>query len=39
MAVMHMYDKISGAIDRGEFEVGVFVVLSNAFDTLNHNIR
>ena len=33
-----MYDKISAAIDKREFAVGVFIDLSKAFDTLNHAI-
>jgi len=38
MAIMAMYDKISIAIDKSEFAVGVFIYLSNAFDTLDHDI-
>jgi hypothetical protein len=38
MAIVDMYDKISKAIDEGEYAVGVFVDLSKAFDTLDHNI-
>ena len=38
MAIMAMYDKISTAIDKGEFAVGVFIDLSKAFDTLDHEI-
>jgi hypothetical protein len=34
MAIVDMYDKISKAIDEGEYAVGVFVDLSKAFDTL-----
>ena len=33
-----MYDKISLALDRKEFVAGVFINLSKAFDTVNHNI-
>ena len=33
-----MYDKISTAIDDGEFTLGIFIKLSKAFDTLNHEI-
>ena len=35
---MAMYNKISIAIDKGEFAIGVFIDLSKAFDTLDHEI-
>jgi hypothetical protein len=38
MALLDMYDKISNAIDRHEFSVGIFIDLSKAFDTINHGI-
>jgi hypothetical protein len=38
MAIIDMYDKISRAIDDGEYAVGVFIDLSKAFDTLNHEV-
>ena len=38
MALIDMYDRISSAIDNNEFCIGVFIDLSKAFDTLNHNI-
>ena len=38
MAIMDMYDKISGAIDKNEYAIGVFIDLAKAFDTLDHNI-
>ena len=31
-------DKISAAMENNQFSVGVFVDLSKAFDTLDHNI-
>jgi hypothetical protein len=38
MAMMCLYDKVSEAIDRNEFCVGIFIDLSKAFDTLDHSI-
>jgi len=38
MAIIDIYDKISAAIDRGEFAVGIFIDLSKAFDVLDHDI-
>ena len=38
MAVLEMTDKISEAIDNNHFSIGVFIDLSKAFDTLDHNI-
>ena len=33
-----LYDKISSAIDSNELTVGIFINLSRAFDTVNHQI-
>ena len=38
LALVDLYDKISRALDRKEFVAGVFIDLSKAFDTVNHNI-
>ena len=38
LALVDLYDKISRAIDRKETSVGIFLDLSKAFDTVNHNI-
>lgn len=38
MAIQDMYSKISQAIDNQEYAVGIFVDLSKAFDTINHDI-
>ncbi len=38
LAQMHLYDKITSGIDRKEFTVGIFLDLSKAFDTVNHDI-
>ena len=37
-ALIHLLNKISSAIDRHETTVGIFLDLSKAFDTLNHEI-
>jgi retron-type reverse transcriptase len=37
-ALLHLYDKITSAIDRKEFTIGIFLDLSKAFDTINHDI-
>ncbi len=38
MALQDMYNKISQAVDDREFAIGIFVDLSKAFDTINHEI-
>ena len=38
MAVLEMTDKINEVMENNQFSVGVFVDLSKACDTLNHNI-
>ena len=38
MAIQDMYNKITRAIDDREFSIGIFVDLSKAFDTINHDI-
>ena len=37
-ALIELSDKIAEAIDKKKFMIGIFVDLSKAFDTLNHNI-
>ena len=37
-ALLHLFEKISSAIDRREHTVGIFLDLSKAFDTVNFNI-
>ena len=37
-ALVCLYDKISSAIDNKECTVGIFIDLSKAFDTVDHNI-
>ena len=38
LALVDLYDKICLALDHKEFAAGVFIDLSKAFDTVNHNI-
>ena len=37
-AIIELVDKITKAIEKNEFTVGIFLDLSKAFDTVNHNI-
>ena len=37
-ALIQLYDKLSDAIDQGKVTLGLFIDLSKAFDTLNHDI-
>ena len=37
-ALIHLYDKLSDAIDQGKVTLGLFIVLSKAFDSVNHDI-
>ena len=37
-ALACLYDKISSAIENKEYTVGIFIDLSKAFDTVDHNI-
>src|SRR6218665_512128 len=38
MALLNMQDKISQAIDKNEYSLSIFLDLSKAFDTVDHNI-
>ena len=38
LALIYLIDKINQAINNGEFVIGVFLDLTKAFDTVNHNI-
>ena len=37
-AIIELVDKITKAIEKNETTVGIFLDLSKAFDTVNHNI-
>ena len=37
-ALIQLYDKLSDAIDEGNVTLGLFIDLSKAFDTVNHDI-
>ena len=37
-SVIEMTDKISAAIDKGDYSIGIFIELSKAFDTLDHYV-
>src|ERR1043165_10054525 len=38
LAILNMYNKISQSVDDRKFSIGIFVDLSKAFDTINHDI-
>src|SRR6218665_1678637 len=38
MALMNLQDKITEAIDKNEFSLGIFIDLAKAFDTVDHII-
>ena len=38
MALMNFYDKVTEAISKGEFCIGILIDLSKAFDTIDHDI-
>ena len=37
-AILSTIDKVQGAIEDGKYSCGIFLDLSKAFDTVNHNI-
>ena len=37
-ALIQLYDKLSDAINQGKVTLGLFIDLSKAFDTVNHDI-
>ena len=38
MSLLNVKEKISQAIDKNEYSIGIFLDLSKAFDTVDHNI-
>ena len=38
LALLYMIDKISDALENGEYVLGLFLDFSKAFDTVNHDI-
>ena len=38
LALNELFDKLFSAIDHRKFTIGIFLDLSKAFDTVNHNI-
>ena len=38
LAIIELTDKVTKAIDKGEYTLGIFIDLSKAFDTINHKI-
>lgn len=36
--MLNLYDKVSEAVDKNEYCIGIFIDLSKAFDTINHDI-
>ena len=38
LAIIELTNKLTKAIDNGDFTIGIFLDLSKAFDTINHRI-
>ena len=37
-AILQLAENISSSFDNGEFTIGIFIDLSKAFDTVDHNL-
>lgn len=38
MAIVHLVDKITQAVEENENAIGIFLNLSKAFDTIDHDM-
>ena len=38
-AILQLIDQVSNSFERNQFTLGIFINLSNAFDTVDHKIK